>query len=94
MLVAFALENTHSDNTAENYDDYDKTEMSRWEYFAKIDRAPQYVIATSTHGREFCSVLGRNGFWAVQFHPEKSGEPGLKLLKNFSAYCQENKHAQ
>lgn len=56
--------------------------------------APQYVIATSTHGREFCSVLGRNGFWAVQFHPEKSGEPGLKLLKNFSAYCQENKHAQ
>ena len=27
------------DNTAENYDDYDKTEMSRWEYFAKIDRA-------------------------------------------------------
>ncbi len=56
--------------------------------------APQYVIATSTHGKEFCSVLGRDGFWAVQFHPEKSGQHGLQLLKNFSTFCQENNHAQ
>ncbi len=58
------------------------------------DPAPQYVIATSRHGREFCSVLGKNGFWAVQFHPEKSGAYGLMLLKNFALYCQEKKYAQ
>ena len=48
---------------------------------------PDLVIATTYHGREFCSVLGRDGFWAVQFHPEKSGRPGLTLLKNFYDYC-------
>jgi glutamine amidotransferase len=45
------------------------------------------VLATSYHGREFCSAYGREGFWAVQFHPEKSGAPGLRLLKNFDDYC-------
>ena len=49
---------------------------------------PDLIIATTYHGREFCSVYGRDGFWAVQFHPEKSGKPGLQLLKNFYTYCQ------
>ncbi len=49
----------------------------------------EYVIATTTYGRPFCSVHGAPGLWAVQFHPEKSGRPGLKLLENFYRYCQE-----
>ena len=55
---------------------------------------PEYVIATTFYGREFCSVHGRTGLWAVQFHPEKSGRPGLTLLKNFYDYCLEVAHAQ
>lgn len=50
---------------------------------------PQYVIGITEYGLPFCSVHGRKGLWAVQFHPEKSGRPGLKLLENFAAYCQE-----
>lgn len=50
---------------------------------------PELVLATTYHGTEFCSVYGREGFWAVQFHPEKSGKPGLRLLENFYAYCRE-----
>ncbi len=50
---------------------------------------PEYVIAITRHGLEFCSVFGRDGFWAVQFHPEKSGPPGLRLLRNFYEYCRE-----
>ncbi|MFP4315803.1 MAG: imidazole glycerol phosphate synthase subunit HisH [Desulfovibrionales bacterium] len=53
------------------------------------DPEPEYVIATTYYGREFCSVLGREGLWATQFHPEKSGRPGLTLLRNFHAYCRE-----
>ena len=54
---------------------------------------PDLVIATTRHGLEFCSVYGRDGLWAVQFHPEKSGRSGLRLLKNFADWCAENKHA-
>lgn len=54
----------------------------------------EFVIGTTTYGRPFCSVHGRRGLWAVQFHPEKSGRPGLQLLKNFHNYCLEVADAQ
>ncbi|MEF2145023.1 MAG: imidazole glycerol phosphate synthase subunit HisH [Desulfovibrionaceae bacterium] len=54
----------------------------------------QFIIANTTYGRPFCSVHGRQGLWAVQFHPEKSGRPGLKLLQNFYEYCREVENAQ
>ncbi|NDV28689.1 imidazole glycerol phosphate synthase subunit HisH [Desulfovibrio sp. JC010] len=49
----------------------------------------KYIIGETTYGRPFCSLHGREGLWAVQFHPEKSGNPGLKLLSNFYEYCKE-----
>lgn len=48
-----------------------------------------YWLASTEYGTRFCSVLGREGLWAVQFHPEKSGRPGLTLLDNFNTYCLE-----
>jgi len=41
------------------------------------------VFATTSYGREFPSVVGRNNVIATQFHPEKSGEFGLRMLHNF-----------
>lgn len=61
-------------------------------YYAQPD--PAFVIATTRYGREFCSLYGRDGLWAAQFHPEKSGRPGLALLRNFYAYCLEARHAE
>ncbi|QGY41021.1 imidazole glycerol phosphate synthase subunit HisH [Pseudodesulfovibrio cashew] len=54
----------------------------------------QFVIGTTRYGIDFCSIHGREGLWAVQFHPEKSGRPGLKLLDNFYNYCLEVADAQ
>ena len=51
------------------------------------------IIGTTDHGITFASVLGERNIIAVQFHPEKSGPPGLTLLKNFclwEAYKQAN----
>lgn len=41
------------------------------------------IIGTTDYGINFASVLGDKNLIAVQFHPEKSGEPGLTILKNF-----------
>lgn len=40
-------------------------------------------VATSTYGIEYSAALQKDNFYGVQFHPEKSGEYGAKILKNF-----------
>lgn len=44
------------------------------------------IIGTTDYGITFTSVLGRRNLIAVQFHPEKSGLPGLTVLKNFCSW--------
>ncbi len=41
------------------------------------------VLATTLHGEEYVAVLQRGHLCATQFHPEKSGSAGLRLLDNF-----------
>ena len=41
------------------------------------------VFATASHGVEFLCVIGQRNLVATQFHLEKSGEMGLKMLENF-----------
>ncbi|MBI9077918.1 MAG: imidazole glycerol phosphate synthase subunit HisH [Desulfatibacillum sp.] len=47
---------------------------------------PDQVLAQTQYGLTFSSVMGRDNLIATQFHPEKSGKPGLALLKNFIAW--------
>ena len=44
---------------------------------------PSAVSATTDYGVEFASAVCRNNIYGLQFHPEKSQELGLKMLKNF-----------
>jgi glutamine amidotransferase len=41
------------------------------------------TIASTTYGRPFAAVVGRDNVFATQFHPEKSGEAGLHLYERF-----------
>ncbi len=43
------------------------------------------VIAETTHGTRFPSVVARGRLIGVQFHPERSGRDGIRLLANFVA---------
>lgn len=47
------------------------------------DNLGDAVLATTLHGEEYVSVLQRSRICATQFHPEKSGRAGLRLLNNF-----------
>ncbi len=47
---------------------------------------PQHVLATCEYGVRFCCALGRDNLFAAQFHPEKSGPLGLKLLERFGEW--------
>ncbi len=42
-----------------------------------------FIIGTTFYGVEFASIIGYKNLIATQFHPEKSGEAGLNILKNF-----------
>lgn len=44
------------------------------------------VLGTTDYGITFCSVLAFKNLVAMQFHPEKSGRPGLQILQNFCAW--------
>ena len=41
------------------------------------------IAATTKYGVEFCSAVAFQNVVAVQFHPEKSGDIGLEIYKNF-----------
>lgn len=49
-------------------------------YYAEICHD---TIASTLHGRRFSAALRHDNFYGTQFHPEKSGSDGARLLKNF-----------
>lgn len=43
------------------------------------------VAAVTNYGMDFHSAVGKNNVFATQFHPEKSGDVGLQILRNFAS---------
>ncbi|HEX6230742.1 MAG TPA: imidazole glycerol phosphate synthase subunit HisH [Actinomycetota bacterium] len=41
------------------------------------------TVGVTEHGRPFAAVIARDNVFATQFHPERSGEPGLQLYEAF-----------
>ncbi|MDP8943677.1 MAG: imidazole glycerol phosphate synthase subunit HisH, partial [Actinomycetota bacterium] len=55
--------------------------------FAAVPADPADVVGAAVYGEEFPSVVARGSLFGVQFHPEKSGDDGLRLLANFVRIC-------
>jgi glutamine amidotransferase len=45
------------------------------------------TVAVTEHGEPFAAIVQRGYVAGVQFHPEKSGDVGLRILRNFVALC-------
>lgn len=50
-------------------------------YYAQTD--PQYITSTVDYGVQVPTIVERDQIIGMQFHPEKSGQVGLRLLKDF-----------
>jgi glutamine amidotransferase len=47
------------------------------------DISPGTTVGATEHGRPFAAAMARDNVFATQFHPEKSGAPGLRLYEAF-----------
>lgn len=48
-----------------------------------LESSPDVALATTNHGEEYLSIFQHRRICATQFHPEKSGAAGLRLIRNF-----------
>ena len=67
----------------------DRVEPASQVYFTHSFVAPitDDTVAVTDHGEPFASIVQRGHIAGVQFHPEKSGEVGLQILRNWVALC-------
>lgn len=66
---------------------FDEINNETYFYFVHsyfIEFNPNFTIAFCNYGISFAASIQKDNFYGVQFHPEKSGEAGEKLLKNFA----------
>jgi glutamine amidotransferase len=58
-------------------------------YFTHSFAAPvtDDCVAATTHAERFAAAVERDNVFGVQFHPEKSGDAGLQILRNFLECC-------
>lgn len=53
-------------------------------YYVKPANGSCILTNTNYDGIEFCSAISENNLFATQYHPEKSGEKGLSIYKNWA----------
>ncbi|KUJ72635.1 imidazole glycerol phosphate synthase subunit HisH [Thiomicrospira sp. WB1] len=62
-------------------------EQDAWFYFVHSyyvqPDAAETIAGQTSHGETFCSAIAQDNIFAIQAHPEKSADSGLRLLKNF-----------
>lgn len=70
-----------------------KSDMYFVHSYIAIPNDKDNILATTVYSNyEFCSSVKKNNIYGCQFHPEKSANDGLKIIKNFLNIIKENKN--
>lgn len=74
--------NTISGTNSRLFTGFDRDEFVYFvhSYYVPVNR---YTAATTDYIHPFSAALHKDNFYATQFHPEKSGETGMRILTNF-----------
>ncbi|PSK86563.1 glutamine amidotransferase [Murinocardiopsis flavida] len=59
--------------------------VRRWELEPTSAHMAAPLVSWTTHGEPFVAAVENGPLWATQFHPEKSGDAGARLLANWTA---------
>lgn len=73
----------YSDNPSPLFEDVDKDAYFYFVHSYFIPYDGERTTAHTDYGVRFSAAFGQDNFHGVQFHPEKSGPAGERLLKNF-----------
>lgn len=58
----------------------------------QVECDDRYIMATCTYGAEVTAAIQAGNIFATQFHPEKSQENGLRVLRGFAGYVESAEH--
>ena len=76
--------------TKKNCPIFDKIKQNSFFYFVHsyygVPEDKSVICAETPYGVDFCSAVWKGNLFATQFHPEKSQDIGLKVIKNFLNY--------
>ena len=66
---------------------FSDVEAESYVYFVHSYMTPsaKHTLASTDHGGRFAALIQHNNFYGMQFHPERSGSTGARLLQNFLA---------
>ena len=73
-----------------------RTKPGSYVYFVHsfyIDCPPEVLVATAEYGIPITAMVRKGSVWGCQFHPEKSGEVGLDILRSFLEMAEAHRKA-
>ena len=79
------LEIISKDNILKDISKYDQFYFVHSYYFDAVNA--ENIIALTKYGKNIPSIIKRENIYGLQFHPEKSGYSGQKILKNWIKNC-------